>query len=51
VAYGQGFYFIGEDGRRIVDPEILARIRALAIPPAWEDVWIWLEARNLLSEG
>jgi DNA topoisomerase IB len=22
------------------DPEILARIRALAIPPAWRDVWI-----------
>ena len=27
-------------GRRIDDPEVLDRIRALAIPPAWTDVWI-----------
>ncbi len=25
---------------RVDDPETLERIRALAIPPAWEDVWI-----------
>src|SRR6476469_3683475 len=29
-----------EDGSRLPDEETLARIRALAIPPAWEDVWI-----------
>ena len=28
------------DGERITDPEVLERIRALAIPPAWTDVWI-----------
>lgn len=28
------------NGRRVADPATLARIRALAIPPAWEDVWI-----------
>ncbi len=27
-------------GRRVRSPDHLARIRALAIPPAWEDVWI-----------
>jgi DNA topoisomerase I len=29
-----------EHGRRLDDPEALGRIRDLAIPPAWEDVWI-----------
>jgi DNA topoisomerase-1 len=28
------------DGRTIRDPEVLARVRALAVPPAWTDVWI-----------
>src|SRR3954449_10565237 len=37
---GKGFEFIDEDGRRLSDEETLARIRDLAIPPAWEDVWI-----------
>jgi DNA topoisomerase IB len=27
-------------GRRVDDPDELARIRELAIPPAWEDVWV-----------
>ena len=37
---GRGFVYVAEDGRRITDKETVARIRALAIPPAWEDVWI-----------
>ena len=37
---GRGFSYIGVDGRKIEDAETLARIRALAIPPAWRDVWI-----------
>ena len=36
---GRGFVY-HQDGERITDPEVLARIRALAIPPAWVDVWI-----------
>jgi len=28
------------EGRRITEPSVLERIRELAIPPAWEDVWI-----------
>jgi DNA topoisomerase-1 len=32
--------YLREDGTRVSDPEDLARIRALAIPPAWTDVWI-----------
>jgi DNA topoisomerase I len=37
---GRGFGYVGEDGRRVDEPEVLARIAELAIPPAWEDVWI-----------
>jgi DNA topoisomerase IB len=37
---GRGFEYVDEDGRRITEPAVLDRIRELAIPPAWEDVWI-----------
>jgi DNA topoisomerase I len=35
-----GFDYFAPDGSRITDPDVLARIRKLAIPPAYEDVWI-----------
>jgi DNA topoisomerase-1 len=37
---GKGFEYLDQDGSRLTDEETLARIRDLAIPPAWEDVWI-----------
>jgi DNA topoisomerase I len=37
--HGRGFVYIDERGRAIRD-ERLGRIRSLAIPPAWGDVWI-----------
>ena len=37
---GKGFVYLDESGRRIDDPEVLGRIKALVIPPAWESVWI-----------
>jgi DNA topoisomerase IB len=37
---GRGFQYLDEDGARITSDEVIDRIRALAIPPAWEDVWI-----------
>jgi DNA topoisomerase IB len=37
---GKGFAYVDDEGRRIDDAEVLARISELAIPPAWEDVWI-----------
>ncbi len=37
---GRGFEYVDEDGRRITEPAVLDRIRELAIPPAWADVWI-----------
>jgi DNA topoisomerase IB len=40
VADGAGFSYVAAGGVPIADEETLARIRALAIPPAWRDVWI-----------
>jgi DNA topoisomerase I len=37
---GKGFTYLDESGDRITDPDVIDRIRTLAIPPAWEDVWI-----------
>ena len=37
---GTGFTYLGPDGRRIADEKTLERIRKLAIPPAYTDVWI-----------
>lgn len=37
---GAGFAFRGPDGKPVKDKAALARIRALAIPPAWTEVWI-----------
>src|SRR5262245_51768539 len=37
---GAGFVYLDADGRRVTDPGDLRRIRSLAIPPAWRDVWI-----------
>ncbi len=37
---GKGFTYTDPKGQRLTDPKELARIKALAIPPAWTDVWI-----------
>jgi DNA topoisomerase-1 len=37
---GRGFRYVNSGGHRVRDAPTLRRIRALAIPPAWTDVWI-----------
>lgn len=37
---GKGFALLDEHGKTITDPDAKARVAALAIPPAWQDVWI-----------
>ncbi|WP_395944644.1 DNA topoisomerase IB [Brevundimonas sp.] len=37
---GKGWSYRDARGQLVRDPRTLARIRALAIPPAWVDVWI-----------
>ncbi|WP_341677024.1 DNA topoisomerase IB [Niveibacterium sp. SC-1] len=44
--HGKGFGYRDSEGRPLRAKEELARIRALAIPPAWTDVWICRDARG-----
>ena len=37
---GKRWHYIDPSGSRITHPDTVARIDALAIPPAWTDVWI-----------
>ena len=37
---GKGFVYLDLQGKAIRDRETLRRIRSLALPPAWEQVWI-----------
>ena len=37
---GRGFRYVEEDGTPITDTGVIERLRTLAIPPAWKDVWI-----------
>ena len=46
---GRGFTYVHPNGHGVRDDETLARIRSLAIPPAWRDVWICPEARGHLQ--
>lgn len=46
---GRGFRYVGPTGRPVRDPAVLERIRALAIPPAWTDVWICGNPRGHLQ--
>jgi DNA topoisomerase I len=46
---GRGFSYRTPDGTRITDAATLARIRALAVPPAWTDVWICTDPRGHLQ--
>lgn len=49
VRRGNGFSYIGADGERISDKRTHERIRSLAIPPAWTNVWICASPRGHLQ--
>src|SRR5688500_14312705 len=49
VRSGKGFSYRDAGGRRESDPATLRRIRRLAIPPAWTDVWICADPRGHLQ--
>jgi DNA topoisomerase I len=52
VKKGDDFSYIGPDGKRITDHNTLVRIKRLAIPPAWSEVWICpLENCHLQATG
>jgi DNA topoisomerase-1 len=43
------FRYYDAEGRRIRDPQLIERLDALAIPPAWTEVWISPSARSKLQ--
>ena len=46
IRVGDDFAYVGPDGKRLRKAAELQRIRALAIPPAYEDVWICVRANG-----
>lgn len=46
VRRGRGFGYVDQDGETVQDPEMRGRIRELAIPPAWTEVWICPDERG-----
>jgi DNA topoisomerase I len=46
IRRGRGFSYHEEDGTAVTDATTLERIRNLAIPPAWTDVWICSHPRG-----
>lgn len=49
VRTSSGFTYVDPNGELILDEQELRRISALAIPPAWEDVWISPHANGHLQ--
>jgi DNA topoisomerase-1 len=45
----RGFEYLDARGERIADASTLERIKSLAIPPAWTDVWICRDERGHLQ--
>ena len=37
---GTSFSYYDKDGKRIIDPAVIRRIKSIGIPPAYEFVWI-----------
>ena len=49
---GRGFSYVAPDGTRISDTTLRQRLTDLAVPPAWEDVWICpLDKGHLQATG
>ena len=46
---GRGFTYVHPNGQTVRDDATRERIRSLAIPPAWEDVWICPDERGHLQ--
>jgi DNA topoisomerase IB len=46
VRRGRGFSYLDEDGDALEEPDIVERVRALGIPPAWKEVWICPDDRG-----
>jgi DNA topoisomerase-1 len=49
---GKGFTYTRADGSKLAETNVLRRIKSLAVPPAWTDVWVSpLEDGHLQATG
>jgi DNA topoisomerase IB len=48
VRHGRGFRYLDQGGRPLSEDEI-ARVKSLAIPPAWTEVWVCPDERGHLQ--
>ena len=46
VRRGRGFSYLDDEGDPLEEPDVVERIRALGIPPAWKEVWICPDDRG-----
>ncbi len=44
--HGKGWQVLDAAGERVGDAEVLARVKSLVVPPAWQDVWICPDDRG-----
>jgi DNA topoisomerase-1 len=49
VRCGRAFRYVDHQGAPVRDADTIRRVRALAIPPAWTDVWICRDPRGHLQ--
>jgi DNA topoisomerase-1 len=49
IRRGRHFVYLAPNGRRVSAPGELARIRSLAVPPAYRDVWVCADPRGHLQ--
>ncbi len=49
IRRGSRFSYVGSDNHTVRDPEVLLRISRLAVPPAYDDVWICENPRGHLQ--
>lgn len=46
---GRGFMYLDSTGKKLEDEAMVERIKKLAIPPAWKDVWICAKPNGYLQ--
>lgn len=47
--HGKGFAFYSPDGSHLKDPSTVQRLKSLALPPAYQDVWYCLDPKGHLQ--
>lgn len=46
---GEGYEYFNQNGKQVIEPDEMARINSLVIPPAWSDVWICPDPNGYLQ--